>query len=81
MKVQVNMSADEYDRYRAYCREKHEMKREVKKKLLTLEQYFGRLCCALLEGVELTEEGMIYIKSDTQLTTAVELAADWYHRQ
>lgn len=55
MKVQVNMSADEFDRYRSYCREKHEMKREVKKELLTLEQYVGRLCYALLEGVELTE--------------------------
>lgn len=81
MKVQVNMSADEFDRYRSYCREKLEMKREVKKELLTLEQYVGRRCYALLEGVELTEQGMVHIKSDTQLTTALELATDWYHWQ
>lgn len=81
MKVSVKMPAEEFERYLRYCKDKHDLKKELKIETLGLQQQLGRLCFAVIQGIEITEQGDLQIRSLPHLAFALAQAIEWQQRQ
>lgn len=90
MKVTVEMTAEEYDLFRAYQRDKDSLERELRTDYEHLRKKHGELCAAVVDAL-VSEEATLYAEDEPAAThihaevkdaaaaaRAVDLAADWY---
>lgn len=90
MKITVEMTAEEYDLFRAYQREKESLERELSSDYERLRKEHGALCAAVVDALE-KDEATLYtggepaetalrveVKDTAAAARVVDLAADWY---
>ena len=81
MKVSVKMPAEEFERYLRYCKDKHTLRKEIKREMLEIEQQFSQLCMLLVEGLQGDDNGTVRIRNDMQIGAALEIVKGWQQRQ
>lgn len=90
MKITVKMTADEYDLFRAYQRDKDSLERELSSDYEHLRKKHEALCSAVVDALERDEAALyaegepvktslrVEIKDSAAAARAVDLALDWY---
>ena len=90
MKITVEMTAEEYDLFRAYQRDKGSLERELSSDYEHLRKEHEALCSAVVDALERDEATLyaegepvetshrVQIKDSAAAARAVNLAADWY---
>ena len=77
MKITVEMSAEEFEEYRAYQKEKESLKRKCEAEIKTICAKHEELCAAVCAGLELKDAHICELDRDS-IKKAIELAAEWY---
>lgn len=90
MNITLNMTAEEYDLFRAYQREKESLERAAAADYERLRKKHEELCAAVVDALEKDESALyakdepvetslrVAVKNTTAAARAVDLAADWY---
>ena len=77
MNISVEMTAEEFEAYREYQKEKSSLEAAAYANYYKLREWHEKLCKAVLDGIEQTDSGTT-IKSSAAVARSVEIAADWY---
>lgn len=90
MKITLTMTAEEYDLYRAYQKDKENLERAIGATERHLREVHENLCTAVLsafevqnsilyaDGVPAISVPAVVVKDQTAAENALALAADWY---
>lgn len=90
MKITVEMTAEEYDTFREYQKDRGSLEKELSEDYEILRKRHESLCEAVLNGIEEIESTLYadekpqlkgkrpQIKSPDDALKAVSMAADWY---
>lgn len=90
MKITLTMTAEEYDLYRAYQKDKENLERAIGATERHLREVHENLCAAVLsafevqnsilyaDGVPAISAPAVVVKDQTAAENALALAADWY---
>lgn len=90
MKIAVEMTAEEYDMFREYQKDRASLEKELSEDYEILRKRHERLCNAVLNGIEETESTLYadekpqikekrpQIRNAEDALEAVNMAADWY---
>lgn len=82
MKITLALTAEEYDLFRAYQREKESLERAARADYERLRKKHEAVCAAVVDALEKDEPVetslRVAVKNTTAAARAVDLAADWY---
>lgn len=92
MNISVEMTAEEFEAYREYQKEKSSLEAAAYANYYKLREWHEKLCKAVLDGIEQTDAGTLYANNDPTIKAeekaeikdmaavlrAVEIARDWY---
>lgn len=75
MEITVKMSPEEYDRFRAYQKEKASIEREIRRELEALRTRHEKLCSKVLNALDAE---LVSVKDKPAAISALEIADEWF---
>jgi hypothetical protein len=90
MQINVLMTVEEFDRYRAYLKEKSSLEQEISEAYDGIREKHEKLCDLICKGINEAEETLhadfkvavkfkdFVINDKEALSSAIAIAADWF---